>query len=51
MFPRTDGILLGGSYEKGQWNSVPDPAVGDSIVRAHQALFEGMRKIQAANRA
>lgn len=51
MFPRTDGILLGGSYEKGQWNAEPDPKVGDAIVKAHQTLFEGMRKIQAENRA
>lgn len=50
MFPRADGILLGGSYEKGQWNAEPDSAVRDAMVKAHQALFEGMRKIQNENR-
>lgn len=51
MFPRTDGILLGGSYEKGQWNTAPDVAVADSILRYHQALFERMGRIQLESRA
>lgn len=46
MFPRTDGILLGGSYEKGQWDPSPDEAVKKGILDGHRALFEGMRRIQ-----
>jgi glycine/D-amino acid oxidase-like deaminating enzyme len=51
MFPRTDGIVLGGSYEKGQWNTEPDIAVRDGILKGHRTLFEGMRKIQQEMRA
>ena len=51
MFPRTDGIVLGGSYEKGQWNTTPDAAVTESILKGHQALFERMRRIQLETRA
>lgn len=46
MFPRTDGILLGGSYEKGRWDTTPDDAIRRQILGSHRALFEGMRRIQ-----
>lgn len=46
MFPRTDGILLGGTYEKNQWDPAPDPVKRDRIVNAHRALFQRMREIQ-----
>ena len=26
MFPRADGILLGGTFERDVWNTTPDPA-------------------------
>lgn len=47
MFPRTDGILLGGTYGKNQWDATPDLAQRDRIVAAHREMFEGMRRIQA----
>ncbi|HTS27815.1 MAG TPA: FAD-dependent oxidoreductase [Bryobacteraceae bacterium] len=43
MFPRHDGILLGGSHERGDWNTEPDPATTERIVRENAALFRGMR--------
>lgn len=46
MFPRTDGILLGGSYEKGKWDTVPDEMVRRRILEGHKFLFEGMRNNQ-----
>jgi D-amino-acid oxidase len=46
MFPRTDGILLGGTYETGQWNTEPDPAAKNRILSAHQRLFQSMTEIQ-----
>lgn len=43
MFPRQDGILLGGTHERGDWNLEPDPATRDRVVREHAALFAAMR--------
>src|SRR5579871_170812 len=43
MFPRRDGILLGGSHERGDWNTEPDRATTEMILRDNGALFTGMR--------
>jgi glycine/D-amino acid oxidase-like deaminating enzyme len=43
MFPRRDGILLGGTFERGQWDLTPDPAEAERILEGHRALFGGMR--------
>ena len=43
MFPRRDGILLGGTHEQGVWDLEPDPAQAERIVREHAELFRGMR--------
>jgi len=43
MFPRRDGILLGGSHESGSWNLEPDPATTERILRENGALFAQMR--------
>jgi D-amino-acid oxidase len=48
MFPRTDGILLGGTYETGQWNTEPDLAAKARILAAHRQLFQRMAEIQRA---
>jgi D-amino-acid oxidase len=39
MFPRRDGILLGGTFERGNWDTTPDPAAADRILRGHMELF------------
>ena len=44
MFPRRDGVLLGGSFERGVWNTDPDPAVTERILRDNSLLFGGMRR-------
>jgi D-amino-acid oxidase len=41
MFPRSDGILLGGSRGVNDPSTEPDPAVIDRIVAAHGELFSG----------
>lgn len=43
MFPRHDGILLGGSHDRGEWNLEPDPAVSERILRENRSLFSAMR--------
>jgi glycine/D-amino acid oxidase-like deaminating enzyme len=43
MFPRADGILLGGTFERGQWDAKPQPADIDRIIAGHQRLFAGWR--------
>jgi glycine/D-amino acid oxidase-like deaminating enzyme len=39
MFPRRDGILLGGTFERGEWSLTPDPQAAERIVRGHMELF------------
>lgn len=46
MFPRTDGIVLGGTYDRGRWNLAPDPAARQRLLDGHHAIFEEMRRIQ-----
>ena len=43
MFPRHDGILLGGTHDRGEWNLAPDPAVTTRILRENHALFSTLR--------
>ncbi len=43
MFPRADGILLGGTFERDVWSTVPEPAAIARILARHQALFAGFR--------
>jgi D-amino-acid oxidase len=43
MFPRHDGILLGGTHENGDSRLEPDPASTERILRENAALFSGMR--------
>ncbi len=40
MFPRTDGIILGGSYGEDDWSTVPDPATTERILASHQSVFD-----------
>jgi glycine/D-amino acid oxidase-like deaminating enzyme len=43
MFPRHDGILLGGSFGRGDSNLEPDPAITERILRENGRLFGNMR--------
>jgi D-amino-acid oxidase len=43
MFPRADGILLGGTFERGEWDATPQPADIARIVNSHRRLFAGFR--------
>ena len=43
MFPRRDGILLGGTFEHGAWSLDVDEPTRQRMVAGHRSLFEGMR--------
>ena len=43
MFPRADGILLGGTFERDQWDATPQPEAIARIIASHQQLFAGLR--------
>jgi glycine/D-amino acid oxidase-like deaminating enzyme len=42
MFPRRDGILLGGTHEHGVETREPNAEAGRSILAGHQAIFDTM---------
>ncbi len=44
MFPRSDGIVLGGTHEQGEWSLAPDLARKAEILAGHRALFDGFRR-------
>jgi D-amino-acid oxidase len=44
MFPRRDGILLGGTFEHDVWSLDVNEEARQRIVAGHRALFDGMRE-------
>ena len=42
MIPRADGILLGGTFQRGDWSPDPDPAAETRILEGHARFFAGM---------
>jgi glycine/D-amino acid oxidase-like deaminating enzyme len=42
MFPRSDGILLGGTRDRGEWSLTADPAVTARMIERHRRIFDGM---------
>ncbi len=43
MFPRPDGIILGGTFELDEWDTTPDPATIQRIIASHQRFFSRFR--------
>jgi D-amino-acid oxidase len=43
MFPRADGILLGGTFERDVWDAAPQPDAIARIVESHRRFFAGFR--------
>jgi len=43
MFPRKDGVLLGGTHERGVWSLDADAATVTRVLRENGELFSGMR--------
>jgi glycine/D-amino acid oxidase-like deaminating enzyme len=42
MFPRRDGIALGGTHVRGDWSLEPDLAAKSKILAGHARLFKGL---------
>lgn len=43
MFPRPDGIILGGTFERGVEDASPEPATVERIISRHRELFSQFR--------
>jgi D-amino-acid oxidase len=43
MFPRADGIVLGGTFERGVSETTPEPEAIARIIAQHRQLFAGFR--------
>jgi len=43
MFPRRDGIMLGGTFERGVETLEPNPEASQRILAGHQRIFSSMR--------
>ncbi|MFL6764529.1 MAG: FAD-dependent oxidoreductase [Sphingomicrobium sp.] len=43
MFPRADGIILGGTFELDQWDATPQPATIARILASHKRFFASFR--------
>lgn len=43
MFPRADGIMLGGTFELDNWSLTPDPATAERILKSHRQFFDAFR--------
>lgn len=50
MFPRDDGIVLGGTFERGNWSTSVDLLAQARIIAAHKALFTdpSRRRLESA---
>ena len=45
MVPRTDGIILGGSWQKDEWSLAPDPAQSRRILQGHAEFFDSRYRL------
>lgn len=39
MFPRSDGVLLGGTFQEGEWSLEPDRAAERRVMEGHMEIF------------
>ena len=44
MFPRHDGIILGGTWDDGNWSLAPNPEQASQILDAHREIMKGVEK-------
>ena len=43
MFPRSDGVLLGGTHEPGVYSLEPNPEAWQNVMQGHRKIFTDMR--------
>jgi hypothetical protein len=43
MFPRPDGIILGGTFEVDEWDATPQPADIRRILASQKRFFDAFR--------
>jgi glycine/D-amino acid oxidase-like deaminating enzyme len=43
MFPRRDGIILGGTWDHGDWSLAPKPEQTNGILAAHAEIMKGLK--------
>lgn len=43
MFPRPDGIILGGTFELDQWDATPQPETIARLIAEHKRFFASLR--------
>jgi D-amino-acid oxidase len=43
MFPRRDGIILGGTFDHGNWSLEPNPEQTTGILESHEEIMKGMK--------
>ncbi|MDX6531036.1 MAG: D-amino-acid oxidase [Blastocatellia bacterium] len=43
MFPRHDGIILGGTFDHDNWSVVPDPEQTTGILEGHAEIMKGLK--------
>ncbi len=48
MFPRRDGIILGGTWDHDDWSLTPDPEQATGILEAHIQIMKSMEHEQKA---
>ncbi len=44
MFPRRDGIVLGGTWDHGDWSITPKPEQTTAILAAHAEIMKGLKE-------
>jgi len=44
MFPRRDGIVLGGTWDHGDWSLTPKPEQTTAILAAHTEIMKGLKE-------
>jgi glycine/D-amino acid oxidase-like deaminating enzyme len=43
MFPRADGIVLGGTFDHGDWSLAPKPEQTTEILQSHAEIMKGLK--------
>lgn len=44
MFPRRDGIILGGTFDHGDWSLAPNPEQTAGILETHEEIMKGLKQ-------